>query len=476
MEKRSALLQQQDQSIPAGWQGKVKPPFHLLPLRGIEHPVRPEVSLPGFDEKKTMVLRDPGGYIKMACLNSRMVSNCAMSFSSLPLSYCTNVHPGLSIEAVLHGLSELSAPIASGYGQPLAAGLWLARPVIDELLTDDEHRHALFVRLRDLGLECYTLNAFPFGDFHSDRVKEQVYLPDWTQTSRREYTLACASILSKLLPDHVEGSISTVPLGFKSLATEPDFLDQCRFHLIRTAIGLAELRRKSRRMVRLALEPEPCCVLETTPETIEFIQSLRQACGSEVERKAVTEHIGVCFDVCHQSVEYENVAKSIRKLAEAEIRINKVHITNAIELPDPANNVEGRAALAKYAEPRYLHQTFAKVGKRKLVRRIDLDRELCENPSERFRGAESWRVHFHVPVDRETLGPLATTRPDLVRALAAVQNLDYAPHLEVETYTWEVLPDGGATNLVDGFAQELRSTQQLLNELTVPREAAADAV
>lgn len=444
--------------------------------RGIKPPASSEVSVLGTDLKKSMVPGRIGGYIKKARLNSRMVLKSAMSISLLPLSYCTNVHPGLSVAAILQGLSEFSAPIAAGFGQPLAAGLWLAKPVIDELLANDEYRHALFVQLRDLGLECYTLNAFPYGDFHSDRVKEQVYLPDWTQASRRDYTLACASILSKLLPDDVEGSISTVPLGFKSLATEPDFLDQCRFHLIRAAIGLAELRRKSRRTIRLAIEPEPCCVLETTRETIDFIHSLRHACGSEVERRAVAEHIGVCFDVCHQSVEYENVAKSIRKLAEAEIRINKVHITNAIELPDPANNVEGRAALANYVEPRYLHQTFAKISKRKLVRRVDLDREMCKHPSERFCEAESWRVHFHVPVDRETLGPLKTTRPDLVRALAAVQQLDYAPHLEVETYTWEVLPDGGTTNLVEGFAQELRSTQQLLNELAVPREAAADAV
>ncbi len=388
-----------------------------------------------------------------------------MALSTLPLSYCTNVHPGLTVSGVLDGLTEFAAPIAGRYGQPLAAGLWLACPVINELLGSDDLKWELSGRLRDLGLTCHTLNAFPYGNFHSDRVKEQVYLPDWTQDARREYTLACAAILSRLVPKGEDGSISTVPLGFKSFSHEPDFLDQCCFQLIRTAIGLFELRRKSRCMIRLAIEPEPCCVLETTAETIEFIQLLRERCGSDVERNAVNEHIGVCYDVCHQSVEFEDVSQSIASLAEANIRINKVHITNAIEVPQPGNNPEALAALARYVEPRYLHQTFAKSSAGNVIHQLDLDQALCEQPIEEFRDADCWRVHFHVPVDRESLGPLKTTRPDLVRALAAVKPLDYAPHLEVETYTWEVLPDGGRPNLVDGFSRELLATRQLLDDL-----------
>lgn len=388
-----------------------------------------------------------------------------MAFSSLPLSYCTNVHPGITLRDVMEGLVQYSYPIASSYGQPLAVGLWLAQPVIDELLRSESGRGDLIRVLRKLGLSCYTLNAFPYGNFHSDRVKEQVYLPDWTADSRREYTLACASILSKLLPDQVEGSISTVPLGFKALAQQADFLDRCCFQLIRTAIGLFELRRKTRKWIRLAIEPEPCCVLETTAETCAFFDQLRSRCNSQVERTAVNEHLGVCYDVCHQSVEYEDVAASIRSLADAGIRINKVHITNAIEVPAPATNPVALETLARYAEPRYLHQTFARRSDGTIIHQLDLDAELCRQPKEEFREAPSWRVHFHVPVDLEELGPLRTTRPDLIRALAAVRQLEYAPHLEVETYTWEVLPDGGRPNLVEGFSKELLATRKLLDDL-----------
>ena len=381
-----------------------------------------------------------------------------MAFNPLPLSYCTNVHPGLTVAAVMDGLSQFSAPIAAKYGRPLAAGLWLARPVIDELKTADSHLGVLADRLRQLGLTCYTLNAFPYGDFHSDRVKEQVYLPDWTQDARRQYTLDCAAVLSQLLPDDAEGSISTLPLGFKPLATSSNlpspplrgrgaggegaiaatiqplsltlsprgegtkhnsiptaYLDSCIAQLIRTALALAELRQSSGKTIRLAIEPEPCCVLETTPETISFFQRLRQTAASPTERDAVREHLGVCYDVCHQSVEFEDVTASIHALADAGIRINKVHITNAIEVPHPGTNPAALTALAKYAEPRYLHQTFAKSTSGQVVHQLDLDRGLCESPPEEFRDAEIWRIHFHVPVDKETLGPLNTTRPDLLR-------------------------------------------------------------
>lgn len=388
-----------------------------------------------------------------------------MTISQLPLSYCTNVHPALTVAEVRDGLSRYSAPIAEKFGHPLAAGLWLAKPVIQELQSNSAAIQTLRDQLHNLKLSCYTLNAFPYGNFHSDRVKEQVYLPDWTQDARREYTTACASILARLLPDETEGSISTVPLGFKSLATAPDFLTTCGTQLVRTALELSELRQKTGRLIRLAIEPEPCCVLETTPETIRFFEQLHQQADSVAASAAVAEHLGVCYDVCHQSVEFEDVAASLRSLTAANIRINKLHITNAIEIAHPKQHPEVLSALSRYAEPRYLHQTFARTDAGPIVHQLDLTKELCEHPPEEFRDANMWRVHFHVPVDRETLGPLQTTRKDLIRALASVHELDYAPHLEVETYTWEVLPGGEKPDLVAGFARELSATRTLLGSL-----------
>lgn len=390
-----------------------------------------------------------------------------MTLSRLPLSYCTNVHPGRSLAEVRDGLTRYTLPIRERFDQPLAAGLWLARSVIDELQTGDNlPRFAELLRQHDL--PCYTLNSFPYGDFHSDRVKEQVYLPDWTHPDRARYTLDCARVLASLLPTGVDGSLSTVPLGFKPLATSSDFLDRCIERLIATATGLAKLCDDTGRTVRLAIEPEPLCVLETTAETVAFFQRLRDRAEPIGALDAVREHLGVCYDVCHQAVEFEDVAASIRQLVAAGIRINKVHISCAIEAANPTRDPAVREALLRYVEPRYLHQTFAVATNAQRVWHTDLDRALIESPSPAFASADKWRVHFHVPVDAERLGPLGTTRADLQRALSVVPELPYAPHLEVETYTWEVLPGGGRTELVEGFARELRATTDVLNHLPPP--------
>lgn len=387
-----------------------------------------------------------------------------MSLSTLPLSYCTNVHPSLTVAEVLSGLATYTGPVRKRLGAPLAAGLWLAQPVVDELLAAPAEIGRLRGELDRLELSCHTLNAFPYGNFHSERVKEQVYLPDWTDDRRREYTQNCAKVLTQLMRPGVEGSISTVPLGFKPLSTAAGFEDRCIEQLIAMARFLDGLHDDTGQVVRLAIEPEPCCVLETTAETIAFFGKLRTAADRQGAGDEVRRHLGVCYDVCHQAVEFEDVAASIADLARAEIRINKLHITCAIAVDGP-QAAAIRGELAQFVEPRYLHQTFARSGAGEVVHITDLTREHCDAPPAPFDGAKEWRVHFHVPVNARSVGGLGTTRPDLERALAAVAALEYAPHLEVETYTWGVLPGGQKPDLVEGLLQELTATGVLLGNL-----------
>jgi sugar phosphate isomerase/epimerase len=388
-----------------------------------------------------------------------------MTISKLPIGYCTNVHAGRSLADVEAGLNEYTVPVAKRCGAALAAGLWLSRPVVSELLGDHSTLEQFAAGLTQRDLVCYTLNAFPYGDFHDVRVKEKVYLPDWTTNERLEYTVDCARVLAGLLADNVEGSISTVPLGFKEFEHPSDFLDACCQQLIALAGALDELREHTGKTVRLAIEPEPFCVLETTPEAIAFFEHLRSRSADTGALDVVDTHIGLCYDICHQAVEFEDVAASIGSLDAAGIRINKVHITCAIELDRPGENAAALNALAGYVEPRYLHQTMAKSASGKILRVVDLTEELATRPDTEFLDAEMWRVHYHVPVDAENLGPLGTTRSDVRTALRAVAALDYAPHLEVETYTWEVLPGGEKPDLVTGLARELTATRELLGEI-----------
>jgi hypothetical protein len=391
-----------------------------------------------------------------------------MPFSPLPLGYCTNVHPGRSLAEVEAGLDRFAVPVRERIGAPIAAGLWLADPVAREVLSQPDGPRRLADGLAQRGLVCYTLNAFPFGDFHSPRVKDGVYLPDWAQPERLEYTWNCARILAELLPDGVDGSISTLPLAFKGHPAGHGPLDRCIAQLIDLAARLQRLFDETGRRVRLAIEPEPFCRIETTDEAVwhfrrlfdmaEVSDLLGHSAGGAA---AVREHIGLCYDVCHQAVEFEEPGSVIAKLGGAGVRINKVQLSCAIEVRRPGEDEAARRALAKFAEPRYLHQTFARSPSGEIFRAVDLTESLALDPLDDFREAELWRIHFHVPVDAESVGPLGTTRGELKRALAAIAALPYAPHLEIETYTWDVLPVEHA-DLVAGLTRELTATQTLM--------------
>lgn len=394
-----------------------------------------------------------------------------MAISNLPLSYCTNVHPGQTVAEVVDGLNTYTAAAFHQFNRPTAAGLWLARSVITELQESSESMELLAQTLWQHDLNCYTLNTFPYGDFHSDRVKENVYLPDWTTAERTQYTLECAQVLSQLLPKSSEGSLSTVPLGGRMNPSDDQFMEHCLANVIEVARQLQTLHDTTDRRIRLAIEPEPLCHLSSiSRDVIPFFRQLYQRAADEDCLESVQEHIGVCLDVCHQAVEFEDLRSSIDVLEQAQIRINKLHITNAVELTSPSANTAGRAALLAYVEPRYLHQTYARFEDGRVETRLDLTAEdIQRTPADEFLTAERWRVHFHVPIFAETLGDLTTTRPDLEIALQRVAELPYAPHLEVETYTWPVMLDAQGSDTTDlsaRIAGELEAATALIEATT----------
>jgi sugar phosphate isomerase/epimerase len=390
-----------------------------------------------------------------------------MAISPLPLSYCTNVHAGRTVAEVEAGLDRYTVAVRERFGEPLAAGLWLARPVTHEMTSTPDGVMRFAEGLRRRGLTCHTLNAFPYGDFHSERVKENVYLPDWSQPARRDYTKQCAVILALLMPPGVEdGSISTLPLGFKGFPHIRGFDDACINELLQVAHSLAGLRKTTGKTIRLAIEPEPLCVLETTAEAIEFFRRVFAVADQLGLGDAVRTHLGVCYDVCHQAVEFEDPVECVAAIHGAGIRINKVHVSCALQLDRPMENEQGRAALRRYVEPRYLHQTLARDRAGAVQRHVDLGESFIDAPPAAFRDADAWRIHFHVPVDAERIGPLATTRPDLRKALAAVAKLDYAPHLEVETYTWDVMPGRQQVDLADALAREMKAARAMIDEVS----------
>lgn len=385
-----------------------------------------------------------------------------MALNRLPLGYCTNVHPAQTRSALIEGLDRYTVPVMRRIERPLAAGLWLARPVVDEVLAEPDGAARLASELAERGLTTHTLNAFPYGDFHAARVKQNVYLPDWTTSDRLAYTVNCATVLARLLPEGGEGSISTLPIGYKWTDRPTGFLEAAE-RLTDCALALARLKAETGRTIRLAVEPEPYCLVETTDEAVTFFDVLWGVAAARGAEGPAREHIGVCYDVCHQAIEFEDPAESIRALDRAGVRVNKVQVSCAIELERPTENAAGLDFLQRYVEPRYLHQTYARLADGRTVSIPDLTTEFLAAPGAEFLSAAAWRVHFHVPVDADRIGPLGTTRSAVRPALAAVAGLGYAPHVEVETYTWTVMPGDGPSDLVAGLAAEINATQRLFD-------------
>ena len=378
-----------------------------------------------------------------------------------PLSYCTNVHPCRSRNDLERIIVQEARCVRDQCGFDLGVGLWLPEAVISNLIYDATFTTSVASLLADQGMRCFSLNAFPFGDFHSERVKENVYLPDWSDVRRLEYTQRCSQFLAGILNGNDEGSISTLPLAYKQAEQSSDFSKRVIDQLLQLARYLDTLHNETGKIIRFAIEPEPFCVLETTLETIQFFERLWEAADKVALGGVVRHHIGVCYDVCHQAVEFENPSTAIRELTEADIRINKVQISCAIELDNPTSE-KARQALATFAEQRYLHQTFAQHSDGRVISHTDLSQELALDPPAEWSQAERWRVHFHVPVDADRLGPLGTTRPELIQALHALGQLSYEPHLEVETYTWPVLPGVKSGDVTAGMARELIATRELI--------------
>jgi len=302
-------------------------------------------------------------------------------------------------------------------GGPFPVGLRLSNRAAMELGEDETARFADW--LHKFNAFVPTINGFPYGSFHSSPVKGNVYLPDWRDPERVTYTNRLATLLDRWLPEDVQGSISTVPVGFRASIGDGD-LAVVRSNLLTTLEQLDRLRQKSGKRIVLALEPEPGCFLETSQDVVAFFERMRfQGDGG----------IGICYDCCHQAVEFEEPADSMEVIAEAGISIAKVQVSSALRFVNP-----DRSALISIHEPCYLHQTVIRGEDGALKRYDDLPDALQNHVA---TGEEEWRIHFHVPIFAGAGTGYDTTRFFIEEALPMIAEKTL---LEVETYTWNVLP------------------------------------
>ncbi len=397
-----------------------------------------------------------------------------MKVGDAHLTYCTNIHPGESWAAIRANLGRHLPEVKRRVSPdaPLGVGLRLsaeAARALQEAGTLAEFE--AFLGAQDLYV--FTVNGFPYGPFHGTRVKEDVYLPDWREEARLEYTNLLAGLLARWVPaqDPHYGSVSTVPGAFRPAVSGESDVERIVQGLLRHAAHLVQLERDTGRRIVLALEPEPRCLLETIGETVSFfvdhLHSPAAATGlaglTGLDRagaeRALRRHLGVCLDLCHAAVEFEDPAACLAALEQAGIAIAKIQVTAGlrIETMTPA----AAAALRGFDDAVYLHQV---VERRRdgLRRYVDLGPAL-ESRDWRDGGSE-WRVHFHVPVFAETLDAFASTQDFVRDTLRLLAGRARTAHLEVETYTWSVLPPRYRDLPVDeAIARELEWVRERLS-------------
>lgn len=394
------------------------------------------------------------------------------------LTYCSNIHAGESWPEHFAKLQE-NIPVIKqkvSPGQPFGIGLRLSAIASAEL-QEEKTLQAFRDWLHSNQCYVFTMNGFPYGGFHHTKVKDQVHAPDWTSSDRVQYTIRLAQILSALLPGGMEGGISTSPLSYRFWHKQEalhTIYETSTLNILRVVEQLIEIRNDTGKLIHIDIEPEPDGLLGESNEFLEWytkyllpvgIPYLKDRFGY-TEKEAgdvIKQHIRLCYDVCHFAIGYEEHAAAIALIRSLGIKTGKIQISAALKADMPPEIQQRKTvceAFSRFNEPVYLHQVVAKQKNEQLIRYADMPEALddAENPE-----VVSWRAHYHVPLFIENYGLLQSTQHDIREVLSIHQVTPFTNHLEIETYTWEVLPDEMRLPISDSIIREMEWVIHVLN-------------
>lgn len=400
-----------------------------------------------------------------------------MKFSNFHLSYCSNIHPGESWEATFENLKHYIPEVRKNldFEGPFGIGLRLSHEA--SLILEKPEELARFQTwLQGENAYVFTLNGFPYGDFHRTVVKDQVHFPDWTTPERKDYTIRSFKILAQLLPEGQDGGISTSPVSYRHWFKTQEAFDQgmevATSHLMEVVTELSKIEAETGKLLHLDIEPEPDGILENSDEMVWLFTdwllpkgapelAKRLGISPKESEALIKRHIQVCYDVCHFAIVYEKPEETFEKFAKAGLKIGKVQISAALKLMLDQDRGILKDQLSEFAESTYLHQVVGRNTDGSLISYPDLlpALEKLEDAKE-----EEWRIHFHVPVFMKKYGEFESTNFLIEEVLKVLQSKpELSNHLEVETYTWEVLPPESRLPLAESISRELAWVISQLN-------------
>lgn len=401
-----------------------------------------------------------------------------MKLDSAHLSYCTNIHAGESWKDHFESL-DLNFPVIKkefSPNQAMGIGLRLSNSASIDLL-DSEALKSFKSWLNQQQAYVFTMNGFPYGDFHHVVVKDQVHAPDWTSKERVDYTLRLFQILAELLPEGMEGGISTSPLSYRHWFSTDDLTQKAKEkatkHIIEVAGELYKIKSERGISMHLDIEPEPDGLLETGGEFIDWYENILLPMARSTLAKSLNlsdlgvencmkEHICLCYDICHFAIGYENHGDVLTELHEKGIKTGKIQISAALKADLAVEHdlkTDIFEAFSSYNEKTYLHQVVARKADEALIRYRDLPNAIQDADN---KEVVEWRAHFHVPIFAKDLGLLQSTQDDIIEVLKIQKDKPFSTHLEVETYTWEVLPKALKIPITSSIIRELNWVKEQL--------------
>ena len=401
------------------------------------------------------------------------------------LTYCSNIHPGEKWSEHFAKLKESIPVIKKKISpvEPFGIGLRLANSASLEL-RKQENFEEFKNWLAENDCYVFTMNGFPYGGFHNTVVKDQVHAPDWLSPDRVAYTIRLAQILASLLPEGVDGGISTSPLSYKFWHKEdslPSTFETATFNLLQVVDQLIRIKRATGKLIHIDIEPEPDGLLGNgkqflqwymqylLPLGIPYVQE-RYSINEDEASSMIREHIQLCYDVCHFAVGFEDHAHMIEEIRSLGIKTGKIQISAALKSTLP-ENIKDRTpfidAFKKFNEPVYLHQVVAMQKDGNLLYYPDLGVALNDalNPE-----VVEWRAHYHVPLFISSYGVLQSTQADIRKVLSIHDHNMFTFHLEVETYTWDVLPDDMRLPVNDSIIREMQWVIDIIRHESTPIE------
>lgn len=398
------------------------------------------------------------------------------------LSYCTNIHSGESWQEHFTEIKK-SVPVIKNKispNLPFGIGLRLSNAACSDLsqgLLLQEFKNWL----QSNNCYVFTINGFPFGDFHQNPVKDQVYSPDWTMPKRVQYTLKLFDILKEILPDGIEGSVSTAPLSyrhwFKNKKETIGAYEKCTLNILEVVGHLIKIYEDTGKVLHLNIEPEPDGLIEDSFEFIDWynkyyiplgIDFLKKRLGITGDKtEPLRRHLQLCFDVCHSAIAYEKADVVFEELQKNNILIGKVQISSALQINLVNNRDEKIKNLSTYNEPLYLHQVIAIDDQNKLHKFRDLSDAIVQLTDKKFLEC---RVHFHVPVFSENYDLLSSTRNNILQTLLSHNQRKVSNHWEVETYTWNILASDFQLPINESITRELEWVLDKMNSTAATYE------